>query len=303
MDTRQLRSFIAVAQHLNFTEAAKYLHLAQSSLSRQIAELEKELGVRLFSRSNRAVQLTSAGTLLLKEATALVNRIDELTEQTRKASSGLIGNLKIGCHGVEKYFFPQLVKNFRQAYSIINVSIDWFSIKALNLALIHEHIDVGFTLELETQNISELISKVIYTDPLVVMMPHDHPLAKSSSINLAALAREPLLIISRDECPNGFKNTVRLCNDNGFSPEIVSEPASLEALILLVESGLGISIISQHMEAYGNSNLRFIPLTNKEAVVNVVVCWHKKNANPVIPLFISQLDQLLLSNNKPAPPQ
>ncbi|MBP2654869.1 MAG: transcriptional regulator AlsR family [Firmicutes bacterium] len=303
MDTRQLRSFIAVAQHLNFTEAAKHLHLAQSSLSRQIAELEKELGVTLFYRTNRAVQLTSAGTLMLKEATALISRIDELTEQTRKANSGLIGSLKIGCQGVEKYFFPQLAKHFRQAYANINVTIDWLSIKALTLALIHEHIDVGFTLELEVQNNPDLISKVIYTDPLVVMMPYDHPLAKNSSISLASLAKEPFLILSRQECPSGFQNTVRLCIDNGFSPDIVSEPSSLEALMLLVESGLGISLISQHIEAYGNSNLRFIPLTEKEATINIVVCWHRKNTNPIIPIFINELDQLLLSYNKPATSQ
>ncbi|MBP2651795.1 MAG: transcriptional regulator AlsR family [Firmicutes bacterium] len=300
MDTRQLRSFIAVAHHLNFTEAAKYLYLAQSSLSRQISELEKEFGVALFFRNNRTVQLTPAGSLLLKEATTLVSRIDELTEQIHKANLGLIGSLKIGCHGVERYFFPQLAKTFRKNYTNINLVIEWLNIKALNLALLHGDIDIGFTLELEVQNLPELMTKQIYTDPLVVMMPHDHPLASNSSINLTSLAQESFLILSREECPSGFQNTVQLCVDSGFSPTIVSEPASLEALILLVESGVGISIISQHMEAYGNSNLRFVPLADKAAIVNVVVCWNKKSTNPIIPLFLSELDQILLSYNRPA---
>jgi len=295
MDTRQLRSFIAVAQHLNFTEAAKHLYLAQSSLSRQIAELEKELGVSLFSRTNRSVQLTPAGSLLLKEAASLISQIDAIIEQTRKANSGFIGSLRIGCHGLERYFFPKLAKTFRQNYANINLYIDWLNIKALNNALLCRTVDIGFTLELEVQHLSEIMSKKIYTDPLVVMMPHDHPLAQCSQINLSSLMTEPFVILSRQECPGAFQNTVQLCVENGFSPNIISEPATIEALILLVESGVGISIISQHMEAYGNSNMRFIPLTNTNAIINIVVCWNKKNNNPAIPLFVSELEKTLLA--------
>lgn len=293
MDTRQLHSFLAVAHYLNFTEAAKHLFLAQSSLSRQIAELEKELGAPLFIRTNRTVTLTPAGTLLQKEADALISKIDGLITQIHQLQEGLTGDLKIGCLGVEKYFFPELIKNFSEKHLHIQLHIDWFSLKKLNQALEAGHIDVGFSLESEVQNIPNLLSKTLYTDRLAVVVPCDHPLANTTSISLSELAEESFVIMSRNEVPNSFDFITKLCIQKGFSMKIAKEAASLETLFLLVELGMGLSILSYKMQATSLSNLRFIPISDKDALISIVISWNKDNTNPIIPLLLQELDTIL----------
>jgi DNA-binding transcriptional LysR family regulator len=294
MDTRQLRSFIAVADHLNFTKAAKSLHLAQPSLSRQIAELEKELGVTLFTRTNRIVTITPAGNLLLNEAESLISRIDKLIEQTRYANAGIIGNLSIGCLGLEKIFFAKLVRSFRSGHLDINININWITTMAsLTRALLQGHIDIGFTLESEVQKNPKLAWRPVYSDPLAVVMPIDHPLAGESTIKLAQLTNESFVFISQSETPGSLEKAIQLCISKGFSPRIVNQPSSLEGLFLLVESGIGITLISRQMQAFTSPDLRFIKLEDDDALVTVVIAWNKTNKNPVIPFFCQELENIL----------
>lgn len=300
MDTRQLQSFLAVAHYLNFTEAAKHLFLAQSSLSRQIVELEKELGAPLFIRNNRTVTLTPAGSLLHKEADLLISKMEGLIAQIRQLNEGCIGSLEIGCLGVEKYFFPELIKSFSEKHPHIQLNIDWYSIKKLNQALASGKIDVGFSLASEVQHVPDLAYKTIDTDSMAVIVPHDHPIASRSSVSLAELASESFVIISREEVPNSFDFLTGLCSQKGFSMNIVKKTTSLEALLILVELGVGLSILSCKMEASSHSRLRFVPIMDEDAIVNIVVSWNKNNTNPIIPLFLEEFDHVLLTlNNLP----
>lgn len=291
MDTRQLRSFIAVAEQLNFTKAAESLHLAQPSLSRQIAELEKELGAMLFTRNNRTVTITPAGILLLTEATSLIGRLDNLITQVRRANSGMIGNLTIGCLGLEKHFFGKLARTFRLRYSNITLHSTWITtMTGLTKALLQGNADIGFTLESEVTAIPELAWKPIYSDSLSIVLPTDHALANEPDLKLADLANEPFVFISQMETPGSLKNIIQLCVSRGFSPNIVRESTSLEELFLLVESGVGITLISRQMQAFGGNDLRFIKLEDADTAVNVVVAWKKANENPCIPLFLRELE-------------
>jgi len=299
MDTRQLRSFLAVAHYLNFTEAAKYLFLAQSSLSRQIVELEKELGAPLFIRNNRMVTLTPAGNLLQKEADLLISKIDGLIAQIGQINDGCLGILKIGCLGVEKHFLPELIKLFSEKHPNIQLDIDWFSMQKLNQALDANIIDIGFSLASEVQNIPHLACQTIYTDTLAVVVPGEHPLASKNNISLAELANESFVIMSRDEVPNSFDFITKLCMDKGFSMNIVKETSSLETLFLSVELGVGLSIISSKMQANSHSHLRFIPITDEDAIVHAVVLWKKQHTNPIIPLLLQELQTLLEMHEKP----
>lgn len=293
MDTRQLRSFLAVAHYLNFTEAAKHLFLAQSTLSRQIVELEKELGAPLFMRNNRTVTITPAGNLLQKEADLLISKIDGLIMQIGQLNEGDIGMLKIGCLGVEKFFFPELIKTFSEKHPQIQLTIDWFSLQKLNQALDSEVIDIGFSLTSEVETIQNLAFQTIYTDTLALIVPADHPFARKDSITLSQLSNESFVIMSRDEVPNSFDFITRLCMNNGFSMKIVKEATSLETLFLSVELGIGLSIISSKMQANNHSQLRFIPITDEDAIIDLAVSWNKQNSNPIIPLLLQELNDLL----------
>jgi DNA-binding transcriptional LysR family regulator len=293
MDTRQLRSFLAVAFYLNFTEAAKHLFLAQSTLSRQIVELEKELGAALFIRNNRIVSLTPAGHLLQKEADLLIRKIDGLIVQIGQLNDGSLGTLKIGCLGVEKYFLPELIKAFSAKHPQIQLQVDWFGIQKLKQALTSKVIDIGFSLASEIENIPHLACQTIYTDTLAAVIPIDHPLANKSSLHLSDLAAESFVIMSKEEVPNSFDFITGLCMNKGFSMKIVKEATSLEDLFLSVELGLGISVISSKMQSNSHSRLHFIPLSDEDAFVQVVVSWNKQNQNPLVPLLLQELETFL----------
>ena len=186
-----------------------------------------------------------------------------------------------------------MIKNFSENHLNIKLNIDWFSVKTLNQALDGKHIDVGFSLASEVQNIPDLAFKTIFTDSLAVVVPYEHPLSNKKGICLSELANESFVIMSRDEVPNSFDFVTRLCINKGFSINIVKEASSLEALFLSVELGIGLAIISCKMQATSLSHLRFIPLTDEDAIITAVVSWHKENTNPIIPLLLQELDYIL----------
>ncbi len=291
MDLRQLRYFIEVAEHLNFTEAAKHLYIAQSAVSQQIADLEKKLGVQLFIRNKRSVQLTNAGSVLLKEAIQLINKSEEAIKKTRQAELGIIGNLSIGFLGyTEKIFLPYLIRRFRGNYPQIDLHIDQYNhgmlIEALNIG----ELDIGFTLGFGVDKISGLERKNIFTEKLSVVMYRDHPLADKSSIKISDLADERFIVLNRQESPQGFNQTLLICANNGFSPNIVSEPRLLSAVLMLVDTGMGIAILPKSLKLYSSPSLHFVDIDGGQDEYELVVAWKKTNMNKSISLFLNELE-------------
>lgn len=127
MDMRPLRYFIAVAEHLNFTEAAKQLFVAQPAVSQQVAYLEKKLGVKLFHRTKHSVQLTNAGTVFLKDAKEIIKKLDESFENAQQADKGVIGTINIGLLSVPvRDFLPPLIRKFRHKYPNVNIRLNYY---------------------------------------------------------------------------------------------------------------------------------------------------------------------------------
>lgn len=291
MDLRQLRYFIEVAEHLNFTEAAKHLYIAQSAVSQQIADLEKKLGVQLFIRNKRSVQLTNAGNVLLQEAIQLINKSEEAIKKTRQAELGIIGNLSIGFLGyTEKIFLPYLIRRFRGNYPQIDLHIDQYNHGMLIEALNTGELDIGFTLGFGVDKISGLERKNIFTEKLSVVMYRDHPLADKSSIKISDLADERFIVLNRQESPQGFNQTLLICANNGFSPNIVSEPRLLSTVLMLVDTGMGIAILPKSLKLYSSPSLHFVDIEGDQDEYELVVAWKKTNMNKSISLFLNELE-------------
>lgn len=291
MDIRQLRYFIAVAEHLNFTEAAKHLFVAQSAVSQQIADLEKKIGVQLFIRNKRSVKLTKAGSVLLQEAISLVNKSEEAIEKTRHAELGIIGGLNIGFLGyTERIFLPYLIRQFRRNYPKIDLNLNQFNHGMLIESLKTGDLDIVFTLAFGLDHIGGIKKKSIFTETISVVMHCEHPLANRSSINIADLSEERFITINRQESPQGFNKTLLMCANGGFSPNIVSEPKLLHTVLLLVDAGMGIAILPKSLNFQSSSSLRFIDIEGEKAEDELVVAWKKTNANTSIPLFLKELE-------------
>ena len=292
MDIRQLQLFVCVAERLNFTEAAKSLYLTQSTVSLRIVEMEKQLDVKLFTRNTHGVKLTPAGETFLKEAKAIISSYEEAITLTRKIASGFNGTLKIGfLESHTKHFLPQAMLAFRKNYPNISLNVFQTPWRELSRGLERGELDVGLTMPQSLENCNSLTWQNIYTDVECWVMHQDHPLAQVSVPAVAAIAREPFVVLHRDAGPFPYDWTIQLCANRGFVPRIVHTPRLTETLLTLVEAGEGISILPYvTTKEYASANLRFIKLEGDDAQVGMVTAWNKANNNPAIPLFTNVIN-------------
>ncbi|MBP2656509.1 MAG: transcriptional regulator AlsR family [Firmicutes bacterium] len=294
MDTELLRYFVAVAEHLNFSEAAKQLYITPPTLCRHIAQLEQQLDVQLFIRTTRNVKLTAAGITLQDEARDIMLRTEAAINKTRQTAAEVSGILHIGFMSpFEKRDLPLLIRKFRHHYPKSIIRFDSFGRRSLNEALLIGKIDVAFTSLQGFDHSSDLSwCPSHYACPPGVILPSDHRLAVKASISLAELANEPFVTLSRSEFALEFEIIQRMCQTFGFTPNIVAQAHSLDTLLLMVETGIGIAIYPDLSDIYTNIDVRFIPLDDDLAIAsNNVVAWRTSNSNPLIPLFLEVLSQ------------
>jgi DNA-binding transcriptional LysR family regulator len=296
MDIRQLRYFITVAEHLNFTKAANQLYVAQSAISHQIADLEEQLGVKLFIRNKRSVQLTPAGSVFLKEAIEIVEKTTGAIEKAKQTDAGIIGSLSIGFLTVHvRSFLPEVIKQFRELYPKIELHLNHFPSKMLKESLEEGELDLAFTLPAGLHRIEEIETLTVAREPYCIVMHKNHPLSSKKKIKLSDLASEPFIIHNRQASPVGsYDFIVHLCEQSGFTPRIVNQPRFVDTVPILVESEMGISILPKSFEAYSSSSLRFVEMEGvKNHDCELVVAWKKNNLNPSIPLFLEVLEKKL----------
>ncbi|HEY3424732.1 MAG TPA: LysR family transcriptional regulator [Negativicutes bacterium] len=298
MDIRHLYSFIAVAQYLNFTEAAKHLYVGQSALSRQITELEEQLGVKLFIRSTRSVRLTTAGDTLLKEACALIAKVDEIVDKTRQTYSGKLGTVRIGCFGCEGAIFPQMIKRFNTAYPHIRLDIRILTFKAINEALEQGELDFGFIGFFGDSPKLEFMLHVVDRTRLCFVLPRDHPYANHTSLDISDLAQERFILLSQVESPASFEWFIQKCKKAGFTPNIISPSTRLESILWQVEAGLGISLYPRDsvFARLISPTTCLVDMCGDDAYGNIAVAWKKENLNPSIPLFIREFENINLES-------
>jgi DNA-binding transcriptional LysR family regulator len=288
MNIQQLRYFVEVAEHLNFTEASKHLYIGQPSLSRQIAELEREIGVCLFIRNKRSVTLTPAGSVLLKKAQTIIALSVEAIDLTRKAGRGLIGSLSIG-YFMEISTLPRLMSELHGKYPDTVIMVHRYSWGELSEALIHGDVDIAFTYSFGLENMPEIAYRTLFPDVLVVALPENHLLSGKSKIELSSLSKENFININRSVSPLAYEKTQQVCRRNGFTPNIVYETPHMESLLLLVEAGMGVSITTRNLSAHTSPALRYIDIEGENVDMDIAVAWNEKNKNPAIQLILGEL--------------
>ncbi|HWR45514.1 LysR substrate-binding domain-containing protein [Sporomusa sp.] len=298
MEIQLLREFICLAEHLNFSTAAKQLFIAQPVLSRHIADLEYALGVQLFARNKQSVHLTPIGAVVLAETKAILTHYDEGIQKIRLAVAGFAGQLKIGFLGAPvKNFFPALISRFRSTYPNVDLQLNQLNLGALANALKRGDIDICFTLSFDLSNMTGLCWKTIYSDSLAVVLRHDHPAANNPKIMLSALSQENFIFLAPEESPSLHNQIMALCTANGFSPNIAKLSAFPENALLMVESAIGVAILPRHIKVYASPELRFIDIAGGGAGFDVVVAWGEVHSNPAVPLFLQELESIQLNNS------
>jgi DNA-binding transcriptional LysR family regulator len=292
MDANKLRSFIKVAEYLNFTKAAEQLYIGQPALSRQIADLEKELGgVKLFFRSNRSVRLSPAGKVLLKESLDLISRIDTVIEKVKRANCGINGTLLVNESLLGKDFLPLIVKRFRDQYPAIDVQIVNNFPHPMSEALLREEADICFMPSFEAEKHHFLNHQKFYNDTLCMVLNRDHPLAGKANLTLADLAAESFIIFSRKDFPNAYDHIFKCCMNAGFVPNVISTPSNLEAILFQVESGMGVSLLLRNLAYSINNRLKYVLIGDNSEDDQIDIVWNPESSNPAVPLFIEMIQQ------------
>lgn len=293
MDIQQLRYFVCVAEHLNFTRAAKELFISQPALSKQIFNLEKYFGVPLFLRDKRFMRLTEVGEVLLHEAQEILAKIDESKNKVFEVVSGCTGKLKIGYIGsVEEKILPPIAKNFSQNYPGLKISISRKCSSFMKSSLIRGDIDIGFLFVDAIEGNCELGWDTIFSGRVKAVLPSGHLLAKKRKISISVLADESFVFPCREAFSNAYNLSLKMCTASGFKPKIIGYEATPEELLLMVESGLGITLLSDFSETLTNKKVNFVNL-EEEYQIQLAIAWKKMNPNPAVPLFLEKFKEML----------
>jgi DNA-binding transcriptional LysR family regulator len=247
LDLRQLRYFVAVAEEGHVTRAAERLGMAQPALSQQIRAIEERLGLRLFHRKARGVELTEGGAALLEEARIILSRMEQAERNALRAARGEQGHLRIGVAPTAPFhpFVPRVIRAFRDLYPGVTLTMDECLSRQAVAGLKEARLDVAFVrAEIED---AELTVHWLMREPMVIALPAAHPLATGLPSPLAVFADETFIAFARVEGPGMFDATVAACLKAGFSPRVGQEAPRITSTLGLVAVGLGIAIVPDSM--------------------------------------------------------
>lgn len=279
IDIRQLRYFQAVAEELHFGRAAARLAIAQPALSRQIQQLEEELGTSLLRRTQRRVELLPAGALLLERARAIQQELARAVLDTRRTGTGELGRLAVGfIHSSTYGLLPSIIGRFRQLYPGIELELHEMPITTQHAALLRGTIDIGL-LRVQAAP-AELEVVPVMADPFVVALPAAHPLADRSRVRLKSVADDPFVMFSKAEAPLFHARVQALCEQAGFIPRVVQHATQIHTVVGLVGAGLGVAVVPATGRNLRPRNVRFVQIVDKAEPVHIALGWRRGHETP-----------------------
>ncbi len=270
MELRHLRYFEVLGNTLNFTRAAEQLHIAQPPLSRQIRQLEEELGATLIDREARPLALTKAGAFFLQQCTQLLARIEETREATRRISQGQRRWFGIGFVPSALYGgLPEIIRQYRQANQQAEVMLTEMTTIQQAEALKAGRIDVGFgRLVIDDPR---LRCEVIAEEPLVAALPLQHRLLKAKRVSLAQLATEPLILYPARPRPSYADQVLQQFSSHGLSLENTIEVNEMQTAIGLVAAGVGVTLVPGSVQRLRRDDVEYRALSDRNVTSPVIM--------------------------------
>lgn len=266
MELRHLRYFIAVAEEGGIARAAERLNMQPPPLGQQIRMLEQELGVTLFDRKPKKIELNSAGRVFLREARAVLLRSAEAMDYVRRFNAGESGLLNVGFTSSASlhHLTPRILRYFRERYPLIDIEVEESETYELVLALQQKRIDAAF-LHIASDQFDDLSHTVIAEVDLVAAIPVDHRLAArgAAAITVPMLAEEPMVVYRRVDGPGIFETINRAFAREGQDIWVSDQVSRLIAAINLVAAGRGISIVPKTMEVLHQDSVVYKPIARK----------------------------------------
>ncbi|HEY9630742.1 MAG TPA: LysR family transcriptional regulator [Coleofasciculaceae cyanobacterium] len=292
IELRHLRYFMMVAEELHFGRAAERLHMAQPPLSHQIRQLETELGFQLFYRTKRSVILTDAGQVFWGECRKIFWQLEQAVRTGQQVSRGELGQLAIAFVSSAAYsVLPQILRSFRSTVPQVSIELHELTTDQQVQWLREGRIDVGFVrppIEDETFGCT-----TIFQEPLVVALPKAHALALQSQVALSTLAGESFILFPRLLAPGLYDQIISLCQQGGFSPNVVQEAIQMQTIISLVAAEMGVAIVPISLQNLQRTGVVYRPLVEVTPKAAIAVVWRKQDSSATVQRFLEVIEQVM----------
>lgn len=275
IELRHLRYFIAVAEELHFGHAAARLNISQPPLSQQIQILEQQIGARLFARTNRSVSLTEAGRQFLADSRQILTQVDDAAARAARLHQGETGELRIGFTSSAPFIkaVSDTLLTFRRRYPDVHIQTRETNTREQIVPLNEGALDLG--LMRNTQLPETLIWERVLREPLLAMVPRDHPLASQPRVSLRELAREPFVFFDPHVGTGLYDDILGLLRRYDLTPTIAQEVGEAMTIIGLVAAGLGVSILPASFRRVQLSEMCWLPIEEQDAVSEMWLVWSK----------------------------
>lgn len=272
MELRHLRYFVGVAEELHFARAAARLGISQPPLSQQIGQLEAELGVRLFDRTSRSVQLTSAGAAFLPAARATLEQAERAINIAHRAARGELGELNLGFNASAP-FVPMIARaifTFRQRFPDVQLNLTEVAGTAQTTALVDHALDACFVRSKCRPQVDDDVAVTpILRERLCVALRPDHPLAVKEQLQLHDLAGEPMIVYAREHGATFTDELLGMLRGVGVEPRIEHRVREVSTLLGMAAAGVGVAVVAESLCALQSARLVYRPLVDPESITSI----------------------------------
>lgn len=289
IDLRQLRQFVAVAEELSFRRAAERLHMSQPPLSQVIRALEEELGITLFERTRRRVELTQPGRVLLDQAHRVLSQMDRALAAARGAGRGMTGRLSVGFVSSATYeILPAILRRFRASHPAVDLHLEELDTVDQTDALLQHRIDVALNRP-PTFYASAIAQETLLSERMIVAVPADHPLAARRTLRLRDLREEPFVLIPPRGGTGYHTRVLDACQEAGFVPRVAQTARYMHTIVGLVAAGMGVALVSESLANLTPRGCVYRPLADRSDALSIDIgaAWHANDESPALHAFLA----------------
>ncbi len=288
MELRHLRYFVAVAELENVSRAAQKLHVSQPGLSRQIRDLEDEIGFQLFERSAKSLRLSRAGKIFLTEARAVLQHAEDAVQKARAAAGGKRGEIHVGyAPSLTVQILPQALRTFQAEFPNVRVALHDLSSEEMLRQLVARKLEVALTVRPPAKTLRGYSFHELACYAMVVAVAPNHPLAKHKALTLQQVAPEPLIGLNRNDYPEYHAETKILFAAIDRRPNFAEEHEGGTSIIAAVEAGRGVALVPSSLACIVGARVKLIPLKPALPPIQVGALWLKENPSELVKKFMA----------------
>lgn len=290
MEIKQLKHFVTIADEGNIGRAAQILNISQPPLTRQMQQLEQDLGLQLFKRTAKGVELTDAGKSLYADAVKILSLAEDATARAKSAAEGIVGRLDIGIFGSGIFeVAPRMLQRFRFAFPNVQIILHTMNKSEQIEALRQKRISIRFNRLIPQHN--NILTKTVATERVVVGLHTSNPLSRRNVLTFQDLVTEPVILFPDAARPNFADFITGLFHQFGLNPNVAQVVGDAATAIALVSSGFGICFAPESATRYAASDVKYVALKGSPPITIDISCMYlKDDRSPILKVFLGTLD-------------